>query len=71
MAVAINEELDLQVALLDELDEDVDVTQSRLHAAKRRIADVLKRSGNCRSFLVLVSLITVLGLLLLIWQKWF
>ena len=64
VAVAINEELDLQVRLLDDLGEDLDVTQSRLHAAKRRIADVLKRSGNCKTFLCIVLLLFVFGLLL-------
>jgi len=71
VAVAINEELDLQVALLDELDEDVDVTQSRLRAAKRRIADVLKRSSNCKIFCYVVLLFTAILLCLLVYFKLF
>lgn len=69
IALSINEELDLQVRLLDDLDEDVDVTNSRLKAARKRIQQVLKKSNNCKCFLLMMFLIFVLMLVLAIGFK--
>uniref|UniRef100_A0A061RCK1 Syntaxin 8 n=1 Tax=Tetraselmis sp. GSL018 TaxID=582737 RepID=A0A061RCK1_9CHLO len=64
IALAINEELDLQNSLLDEFQEDVEVTSSRLKAARRRVAQVLKKSNNCKCFMLMLLLVMLLMLVL-------
>uniref|UniRef100_A0A7S0YDD8 t-SNARE coiled-coil homology domain-containing protein n=1 Tax=Polytomella parva TaxID=51329 RepID=A0A7S0YDD8_9CHLO len=66
IAIAINEELDLQTRLLDDLTEDVDVTQSRLRAATHRVSQMLRqhsasRAGYC-VFLAIVGFVATLVL---------
>lgn len=60
----INEEAELHNRLLDDLDEQVDGTRSRLAAAQRRLKLVMRRSGSCKTmtlmFLVAVILVVVL-----------
>lgn len=60
IAITINEELDLHNRLLDDLDDDVQVTHSRLRAARRRLTHVLKKSNNCKYFCTLTALIAIL-----------
>lgn len=64
----INEEAELHNRLLDELDEGVDGTSSRLRAAQRRLQIVMRRSGSCKTlllmFLLAMLLVVVLALLL-------
>lgn len=60
IALAVNEELGLHNRLLDELDEDVAGSASRLLTVQRRVREVLRRSGECRSCLLLSVLIGVL-----------
>lgn len=60
----INEEAELHNRLLDDLDEQVDGTRSRLAAAQRRLKLVMRRSGSCKTmtlmFLIAVILVVVL-----------
>lgn len=60
----INEEAELHNRLLDDLDEAVDGTSSRLAAAQRRLRLVMRRSGSCKTmvlmFLIAVVLVVVL-----------
>ena len=64
--VQINEETELHNRLLDDLDEEVDGTRSRLAAAQRRLKLVMRRSGSCKTqmlmFLIAVVLVVVLVL---------
>ncbi|GIL45063.1 hypothetical protein Vafri_2014 [Volvox africanus] len=64
IALAIGEEVDLQTRLLDDLADDVDVTQSRLQAATARVKQVLKSSSNWRTgmciFLLIITLVVVI-----------
>ena len=46
IALTVNEELDLQARLLDDLDEDVDVTHNRMRAAQKKLKSVMARSGK-------------------------
>lgn len=46
VAIAIGDELDEQNALLGTLDEEVGTTHSRLHAAQRKTALLLRTSGG-------------------------
>lgn len=59
----INEEAQLHTRLLEDLDEGVDATRSRLGAAQRRLKQVMRRSGSCKAmtlmFLVAVILVVV------------
>lgn len=54
IALAINEELDLHTRLLDDLDEDVDVTNNRMKVVQRRLAFISKRAGSTCSLLLMV-----------------
>lgn len=68
IAVAIGEEVNLQTRLLDDLQDDVDVTQSRLRAATHRVRHLIKdrstwKGGAC-IFLLIVTLVVVLVLTL-------
>lgn len=66
IALTIGEEVDLHTRLLEELEEDVDVTHSRLRAATKRVRHVLKHSSNWKGGLCIFSLIVVLTLVLLV-----
>jgi SYP6 family syntaxin len=46
--------------MLDELEEDVDTTGSRLKAAQKKIADVLRRSGTTTQLALIAFLVVVL-----------
>jgi SYP5 family syntaxin len=58
--------VDLHTRLLTELDEDVDVTHTRLRAATKRIRHVLKHSSHWRGGCCIVLLCAALTLLLLV-----
>ena len=63
----INEEAELHNRLLDELDEGVEGTSSRLAAAQRRLRLVMRRSGGtCKSMVLmfLVALVLVVVVVL-------
>ncbi|PIN15864.1 SNARE protein TLG1/Syntaxin 6 [Handroanthus impetiginosus] len=64
IALAINEELDLHTRLIVELDQDVEVTESRLQQVQRRLAILNKRTKGGCSCLCLVS--SVIGIVILI-----
>ena len=66
VAVTIGEELDLHARLLSDLDEDVDVTYSRLRAATKRVRHVIKHSSNWKGGLFIFCLIVALTLAALI-----
>ncbi len=61
--MAIGEEVDLQTRLLDDLQDDVDVTHMRTRAATQRVRQILKSSSNWRGGLFIFVLIVVLVLL--------
>ncbi|KAF8055598.1 SYP52 [Scenedesmus sp. PABB004] len=66
IALTIGEEVDLHTRLLTELDEDVDVTHTRLRAATKRVRHVLRHSSNWKGGLCIFMLIICLTLLLLV-----
>ncbi|GMH05776.1 hypothetical protein Nepgr_007616 [Nepenthes gracilis] len=56
IALAVNEELDLQTRLIDSLDYQVDVTGSRLQRIQRTLATLNKRTkGGCSCACLLLS----------------
>ncbi|CAD7697909.1 unnamed protein product [Ostreobium quekettii] len=66
IGLTIHDELTTQADMLDELDEDVGVTQSRLKVAQRKIQEVIKKSGGKWYFCTIVTLIIVLLILIII-----
>ncbi|XP_028766743.1 syntaxin-52 [Neltuma alba] len=61
IALAVNEELNLHTRLLDDLDEHVDTTNSRLQMAQRRLAVLSKGTkGGCSCMILLVLVIVIM-----------
>lgn len=67
VAVAIGEEVDLQARLLDDLDDHVDVTESRTKAATGRIRQILASSSNtCTGFMLFVVIVAFVLVLIFV-----
>ncbi|KAI8466281.1 MAG: Qc-snare protein, Syn8/Syntaxin8-family [Monoraphidium minutum] len=69
IAVTIGEEIDLHTRLLGDLQDDVDVTHTRLRAATKRVRHVIRNSSSWRGGLFIFGLIVVLTLVLLVALK--
>lgn len=68
IALAVNEELDLHTRLIDDLDQHVDVTDSRLRWVQKNLAVLNKRTkGGCSCFCMLLSVIGIVFLVVVIW----
>ncbi|CAJ1964029.1 unnamed protein product [Sphenostylis stenocarpa] len=68
IALAVNEELDLHTRLIDDLDEHVDVTDSRLRRVQKNLAVLNKRTkGGCSCLCMLLSVIGIVVLIVVIW----
>eukprot|EP00958_Prasinococcus_capsulatus_P021733 scaffold2986_cov406-Prasinococcus_capsulatus_cf.AAC.3 len=65
IALAVNDELNLQERLLDDLDGDVDHVQSRLSSATNKVKEVLKKNKQCCSMIIVIVLCVVIVVLLL------
>ncbi|KAH6764406.1 syntaxin of plants 51 [Perilla frutescens var. frutescens] len=64
IALAVNEELDLHTRLIDNLDEHVEVTDSRLQRVQKRLAILNKRTkGGCSCMCLLLSVLGIVGLI--------
>ncbi|KAL3636741.1 Syntaxin-52 [Castilleja foliolosa] len=69
IALAVNEELSLHTRLIDNLDEHVEVTDSRLQRVQRRLAILNKRTkGGCSCLGLLLSVIGIVGLVAVIYM---
>lgn len=66
IALTINEELDLHQRLLDDLGDDVEVSQSRMRAAQKKLKLVMKNSGNCKGLCVSILLMVGLAVVVLL-----
>ncbi|KAK8488494.1 hypothetical protein V6N11_045057 [Hibiscus sabdariffa] len=64
IALAVNEELDLQTRLIDDLDTHVDVTDSRLRRVQKNLAILTKRTGGGCSCMCM--LLAVIGIVILV-----
>lgn len=60
VGLTIHEELTTQGHMLDELDEDVDTTHSRLRATQKKVMDVIKKSGTTTQLGLIAFLMIVL-----------
>lgn len=68
IALAVNEELDLHTRLIDDLDQRVDVTDSRLRRVQKHLAVLNKRTkGGCSCMCMLLSVIGIVVLVAVIW----
>ncbi|XP_012070925.1 syntaxin-52 isoform X1 [Jatropha curcas] len=68
IALAVNEELDLHSRLIDDLDQHVDVTDSRLRRVQKNLAILNKRTkGGCSCLCMLLSFVGVVGLVVVIY----
>ncbi|KAG2690702.1 hypothetical protein I3843_09G198100 [Carya illinoinensis] len=68
IALAVNEELDLHTRLIDDLDQHVDVTDSRLRRVQKHLAILNKRTkGGCSCMCMLLSVIGIVVLVAVIW----
>lgn len=69
IALAVNEELTLHTRLIEDLDEHVDVTDSRLKRVQKNLAILNKRTkGGCSCLGLLLSVIMIVVLILAIWM---
>ncbi|MEW5311316.1 MAG: hypothetical protein WDW38_003043 [Sanguina aurantia] len=72
VAIAINGELDLQARLLEDLEEDVDVSHTRIKAVTLRVKQVLRSSNTmrfgCIIFVLIVALVASLLILLKVYR---
>ena len=66
VGLTIGEELETQGKMIDELEQDVDGTNSRLAAAQRKMNQVLKKAGMKGQMCIIVILTAILIILFLI-----
>jgi SYP5 family syntaxin len=71
IGLAVGEELDLHARLLDDLDDDVDRTSSRLRRAQKIAKMVYEKTSDCKLIMFGVLLVVVLVLLLVLIMKHF
>ena len=64
IGLAVSEELDLHARLLDDIDEEVTRTGSRLKLAQKMALAVYKKTSNCK--LVMVAILVALVLVTLV-----
>jgi syntaxin 8 len=69
LSIAIGDELDEQVLMLDDVDAHVDRHQTRLDGATRRLGAVVKRARENWSITTIFVLIIVLILLIAVTKK--
>ncbi|PWA91480.1 syntaxin of plants 52 [Artemisia annua] len=69
IALAVNEELGLHTRLIDDLDEHVEVTDSRLKRVQKNLAVLNKRTkGGCSCLCLLLSVIGIALLVVALWM---
>ncbi|XP_072962880.1 syntaxin-52-like [Typha angustifolia] len=68
IALAVNEELDLHTRLIDDLDQHVDITGSRLQRVQKVLVVLNKRTkGGCSCMSLLVSVVAIVILIVIGW----
>eukprot|EP00271_Cylindrocystis_brebissonii_P015394 TRINITY_DN3812_c0_g1_i1.p1 TRINITY_DN3812_c0_g1~~TRINITY_DN3812_c0_g1_i1.p1 ORF type:complete len:251 (-),score=46.83 TRINITY_DN3812_c0_g1_i1:545-1297(-) len=66
VALAINGELDLQTRLLDDLDDDLGTSRSRVQGLQQQLANVTRRAKNSRWCTLVGSTGVIIGLVLVL-----
>eukprot|EP01023_Acetabularia_acetabulum_P052011 TRINITY_DN5764_c0_g1_i1.p3 TRINITY_DN5764_c0_g1~~TRINITY_DN5764_c0_g1_i1.p3 ORF type:complete len:225 (-),score=27.63 TRINITY_DN5764_c0_g1_i1:320-994(-) len=64
IGIRIHEELNTQNNMLDELDQDVDITTNRVQAAQVKIGEVIKKSGTVKQLICVIILVVILIILI-------
>ncbi|KAK9268325.1 hypothetical protein L1049_001449 [Liquidambar formosana] len=68
IALAVNEELDLHTRLIDNLDQHVEVTDSRLQRVQRNLAILNKRTkGGCSCMCLMLAVVGIVVLVAVIY----
>ncbi|MCL7036274.1 hypothetical protein MKW94_025327 [Papaver nudicaule] len=68
IALAVNEELTLHTRLIDNLDDHVEQSNSRLQRVQRRLAILNKRTkGGCSFMCLLLAVLGIVGLAVVAW----
>ncbi|WOL20335.1 syntaxin-51-like [Canna indica] len=68
IALAVNEELDLHTRLIDDLDQHVEITDSRLHRMQKRLVILNKRTkGGCSCMRLLLLVVSIVILAVIVW----
>lgn len=68
IALAVNEELDLHTRLIDDLDQHVDTTDSKLQRVQKRLAILNKRTrAGCSCQCLLMMVVVIVMLAVVIW----
>ncbi|CAM0947694.1 unnamed protein product [Alopecurus aequalis] len=68
IALAVNEELDLHTRLIEDLEDGVDGTNSRLQRVQKRLAVLNKRAkGGCSCMSMLISVVAIVMLVVIVW----
>ncbi|KAI4987029.1 hypothetical protein ZWY2020_019829 [Hordeum vulgare] len=68
IALAVNEELTLHTRLIDDLEDHVDVTNSRLQRVQKRLAILNKRAkGGCSCMCLMLSVAAIVLLAVIVW----
>ncbi|XP_073002388.1 syntaxin-52-like [Typha latifolia] len=68
IALAVNEELDLHTRLIDDLDQHVDITGSRLQRVQKVLVVLNKRTkGGCSCMSLLLSVVAIVILIVIGW----
>ena len=66
VGLTISEELEAQSQMLEELDEDVEGTKTRLGVVQRKLQQVIKKSGMKGQICMVVFLIVLLVILVIL-----
>lgn len=66
LSMQIGDELDDQVAILDDVDAAVDRHQGRLDRAKRQVNKISRAAGESKQMVIIIALIVILVLLIAI-----
>jgi syntaxin 8 len=66
LSIQIGDELEGQVALLDDVDNNVDRHQGRIDTARRRLDKIRRKAGDNWSLMTIVGLIIILVILIVI-----
>ena len=69
LALTINEELSLQENLLEDFEQDVDVSHNKMRAAQKRLKGILRNSGDCKCMLLAICLIAILLVVIIVGFK--
>ncbi|XP_051125740.1 syntaxin-51-like [Andrographis paniculata] len=68
IALAVNEELDLHTRLIDNLDQHVEATDSRLQRVQKRLGVLSKRTrGGCSCLCLMLSVIAIVVLVVVVY----